>query len=152
MALNPQIIMYLLILSVVIIFALSVLLIKAWWKKTSDQMRISESFENGLQKEREAAKLLIKWGYTIIAEQKKYFHNFSFGGEHISIPVVIDYLVEKDNKQFVIEVKSGSKAIDIKDKHTRRQILEYFHAVKADGFYLLNMERKEMKKVIFSKT
>lgn len=132
----------------VIVF-LIVVLLRIWWKNTSQKLEQNERFERGTLKEQEAKHLLIKWGYTIVAEQKRYFHRFKYGADDIAIPIVIDYLVSKNDKTYMVEVKSGKSAINIYNSDTRRQLLEYYHVVEADGFYLLNMEKKEMKKVVF---
>lgn len=138
------------VILVIIIVVLLFLLLRIWWINISKKQDTLDRFERGLHKEQEAKDLLEKWGYTITEEQSRYFHTFKYGGETISIPVVIDYMVTKDENKYLVEVKSGTAAIDIYNSNTRRQILEYVHAVDADGYYLLNMEKKEMKKIVFS--
>jgi len=137
------------ILLSIIIVVLVFLLLRIWWQNLSKKQDTLDRFERGLHKEQEAKELLKKWGYTILEEQSRYFHTFKYGVEEISIPVIIDYMVSKNEKKYVVEVKSGKEAIDIYNSNTRRQILEYTHAVEADAYYLLNMELREMKKVVF---
>lgn len=141
---NPLIIGLLLIIA-----ALSFLLLRQWWKKISKQQDMHDRLERGAIKEAEAQELLKKWGYTIEASQKRIRHEFRYGGEKISVPLILDYVVSKNEKTYVVEVKSGKSAADIYNAATRRQVLEYYHSVSADGFYLLNMEKHEMKKLVF---
>lgn len=127
-----------------------VLLVQYWWREEGNKIAASERLERGLQKEQEARSLLKKWGYSIVAEQTEYKHELVVDGQLIAPPMRIDYMVERRGKRYVVEVKSGEKAITMWHAPTRRQILEYALVVPCDGVFLLDMESKRMSQIVFT--
>ncbi len=85
----------------------------------------------------------------MLEHNKEYGYTCYENNKEITIKIQLDYLVEKNGKRFVVEVKSGKSAPTIKNSGTRRQILEYAMAIPNDGVYLLDMEKKELKLIQF---
>ena len=106
-------------------------------------------FERGNKLEVLAQSFLEKKGYRIVDEQKTYNHNYEVNGENRSSKLIVDYLVTKNGKKYVVEVKSGKSAISLKDKNSRRQLLEYDFVIENDGVVLLDMENENMQFVKF---
>lgn len=106
-------------------------------------------FERGLKLETEAENFLRKKGYNIINNQAIYYHNYKVNGNKKQNKLIVDYIAEKEGKTYIIEVKSGKKAISLDDKNSRRQLLEYDVVIDNDGVILLDMENKRVQLVNF---
>ena len=91
-----------------------------------------------------------KKGYKVIDEQFIAVHKYKVDGDDKEVKLIVDYVVSKGGKTYLVEVKSGKSAIYIENKNTRRQILEYDYAIDNDGIFLLDMENEEMHLIEFS--
>ena len=111
--------------------------------------KIKRAFKRGSVLEKEAKGFLEKKGYRIIDEQSVHYHNYTVNGEEKQTKLIVDYVVRKNKKIYLVEVKSGKSAISIKDKNTRRQLLEYDTVIENDGVFLLDMEHKKMQLIKF---
>ena len=129
------------LLLVVVYFKLEVFL-----KRRKNKKR----FKRGIKLEKAAAKFLEKKGFTIVGEQVGFTHTYKVNGKKVQSELVVDYVVSKRGKYFIVEVKSGKSAILISNKNTRRQLLEYSVAIPCDGVYLLDMENKHLQKIAFT--
>ena len=134
---------------ILIIFALLILLIQYKSRIYIRNRKQQKRFKRGAKLEKKAKKLLIKKGYTILAEQYIAYHKFKVDNNTIQAKLIVDYIVEKGNEKYIIEVKSGQSANSIKNKDTRRQLLEYFYAVENDGVMLLDMENEVLHSIEF---
>jgi len=137
---------YLLIL---ICISLGIISFRLWFKSFSKKKQQKKRFKRGLKLEQKAAKYLESKGFNILGEQVEYKHVYFVNGEEFTATINIDYLVEKNEEVFVVEVKSGKSAISIKNRSTRRQLLEYAVAIECDGVYLLDMENKDLQLIEF---
>lgn len=135
---------------ILICFVLGVVSIRLWYKSFSRKKKQQKRFKRGVKLEKKAAKFLNSKGFTVLGEQVEYKHTYYVNGEATTSNITIDYLVEKNEKVFVVEVKSGKSAISIKNRNTRRQLLEYAVAIECDGVYLLDMENKTLGLVEFA--
>ena len=95
--------------------------------------------ETGAQAEIDAITLIEKSGYKIIEEQSTIHCSFLVNGEETNYTVRADYIAEKNEKRYVIEVKSGDVAPNANHSATRRQLLEYAHVYRPDGLLLADM-------------
>ena len=116
------------------------------YKKKRNQKK---RFARGNQLELEARYFLENKGYNVVSEQEVHYHRFKVDGETQEAKLILDYIVKKGGKTYIVEVKSGKSAIYINNKSTRRQILEYDFVIENDGIFLLDMENKKMKLVNF---
>jgi Holliday junction resolvase-like predicted endonuclease len=124
--------------------------LRLWFNNFSRKRAQKKRFKRGVKLEKQAAKYLTNRGFTIMGEQLEYQHTYFVNSEEENSTITIDYLVEKDEKLYVVEVKSGKTAISIKNRSTRRQLLEYAVAIECDGVYLLDMENKTLKLIEFN--
>ena len=134
-----------LLLIIVIIFILLRYKFIDYRKKRLQKKR----FKRGLNLENKAKKVLHRLGYNIVKEQYQCYHTYKVNNTTNKAKIIIDYIVEKNNKQYIVEVKSGRYAISTNNKDTRRQLLEYSIAIKNDGVFLLDMENENLELISF---
>jgi len=113
-------------------------------------LKVKKRFERGNKLELQAKKFLKSRGYTITDYQNTYAHQYSVNGVLQTAEIQPDYIVKKNGKTYVVEVKSGNTAINVSNRSTRRQLLEYDYVVENDGVFLLDMENRELKLVQFT--
>lgn len=113
------------------------------------RFRLKLRFARAQRKEAEAALILEDHGYTVLASQLEGSIDLVQDGEPLSAPLRADYLVEKKGRTFIAEAKSGSKATNVLDRGTRRQLLEYLLAYEVDGVLLVNTEEASVSEVFF---
>ncbi len=135
-------------LALVIIF-LSYLVIRHKVKTYFQKHKVRKRFERGNRLELQAKSFLKSKGYTIVDYQSTYTHKYLEDGEVQYAEIQPDYIVKKNGKQYIVEVKSGSQAISARNKSTRRQLLEYDYVVENDGVFLLDMENRQLKLIQF---
>ena len=107
------------------------------------------AMRRGNKLEKEAARFLRSKGYEILKPQFELAYSVWEDNIERNIKITPDYLVGRNGKKYLVEVKSGKQAPAISYAPTRRQLLEYVVAAKADGIFLLDMEKRILKKVQF---
>lgn len=132
-----------------IISFLIVVLVKYKFRDYNKKRKQKKRFARGVYLEDKARYFLKSKGYSIIGEQEIHFHKFKVNDEIVESKLILDYVVEKNSKKYIVEVKSGKSAISLKDKNSRRQLLEYDFVIENDGIFLLDMENKKMQLVEF---
>ena len=133
-----------------LIFFLSALVLKMWYRSFRKKRLQKKRFKRGAKLEKQAARFLEKKGYKILGEQVEFEHKYKVGNSYKISKLNIDYLVSKNSRIYIVEVKSGNSAISIANKSTRRQLLEYAIAIPNDGVFLLDMENKDLQLVEFT--
>ncbi len=133
-------------LIVLLLFVILILKLKEAYK----QRVIKKRFQRGNKLEAQARMFLLDQGYSILEEQSPYMHEFYVNGEKRSVKLILDYVVRKNGKKYIVEVKSGNSAISLSNPNSRRQLLEYDFVIKNDGVFLLDMENKNMQLVTFT--
>lgn len=140
---------WLFVFSIIVLVASTIyitLRVLKWWKSYLGRQR----FRSGNKAEKRALKFLQKNGYEILASQYKLEHNFKIDNEPICIELKVDFLVQKKNLKYLAEVKSGLSAPNIRNKDTRRQLLEYHQLNPFEGgLLLIDMQEKRIRKVEF---
>jgi len=96
-----------------------------------------------------AAKLLTKAGYRLLGSQVEATYELTIDGRPVSIELRADYVVERAQRRFVAEVKSGKLAPSLETAATRRQLLEYRMAFAVDGVLLVDGETGLIHEVVF---
>jgi len=99
--------------------------------------------------EDQAADMLRRAGFRIVARQARTWWAPIVDGEPYETEVRADYLVEADGEFLVAEVKTGEEAPQLATAATRRQLLEYHVAFEADGVLLVCPERGAIHRVDF---
>jgi len=138
------------IILIVLIFFLTALVIKMWFRSYRKRKLQKKRFKRGVKLEKQAARFLVKKGFKILGEQVEFEHKYKVGNIYKVSKLNIDYLVSKNSKIYIVEVKSGNSAISIANKSTRRQLLEYSIAIPNDGIFLLDMENKYLQMITFT--
>ena len=99
--------------------------------------------------EDDAAALLRRAGFRIVARQARTRWAPIVDGEPLETELRADYLVEADGELLVAEVKTGDAAPSLATAATRRQLLEYHIAFAADGVLLVCPERGAIHRIEF---
>jgi hypothetical protein len=99
--------------------------------------------------EADAAVLLRRAGFRIVATQARTRWAPLVDGEPHEVELRADYLVEAGGELLVAEVKTGDEAPQLTTAATRRQLLEYHVAFAADGVLLVCPERGTIHRVEF---
>ena len=120
-----------------------------WFRRWRTKAIQIKQLRRGKELENDARPFLVKKGFQILGEQVEIIHDYEVDGHPESSTIVVDYLVKKRSKVYIVEVKSGVSATSIQNGATRRQILEYDFVMKNDGVILLDMEHQQMHRVRF---
>ncbi|TLX73249.1 hypothetical protein E9993_15780 [Labilibacter sediminis] len=137
------------LLLAIIIIALVFFILRYKLNEYLRERKIRKRFERGNKLELQAKSFLKSKGYRIVDYQSTYTHKYMVDGEVFSVDIQPDYIVKKNGKKYVVEVKSGTTATNARNRSTRRQLLEYDYVVENDGVFLLDMESRELKLVEF---
>ncbi|MDP2312937.1 MAG: hypothetical protein Q8P41_08530 [Pseudomonadota bacterium] len=122
----------------------------AWWvPRALRRRRLGARFARSRRLEADAARLLARAGYTVLATQVTAPCVVSRDGQPLEADVRADYLVERRGRVYVAEAKSGPRATDLRDRATRRQLLEYAVTYEVDGVLLVDTEAGEVVEVGF---
>jgi hypothetical protein len=85
----------------------------------------------------QAARWLERHGFTIVEEQATRTSMLMVDGQSCPFEVRADFVVRKNGRLAVIEVKTGAAAA-ITSSATRRQLLEYAAIYRVDAVYLFD--------------
>lgn len=100
--------------------------------------------------ETDAAVMLRRAGYRVVAAQARTVWTLHVDGEPHDSELRADYLVEDDGELLVAEVKTGDEAPRLTTAATRRQLLEYQLAFAADGVLLVCPELGVIQRIEFA--
>jgi hypothetical protein len=139
-------------LVVAVAVAVAVLLLVAlglasrrWYRR----LRLRRRWSRARSVERQAARLLEECGYAVLGHQVETRYAVLVDGKPTQVLLRADYLVSRDGRQFVAEVKSGEVAPRLDSAATRRQLLEYRVAFQVDGVLLVDGEQRQVHEVTF---
>ena len=102
----------------------------------------------GAKGEKIAAGLLLKNGYQILDTQVSLKGSIFVDEKPINFSTRVDYLVEKDGQEYLVEVKTGASASPSYIP-TRRQLLEYTHLNHSNKILLIDASRKTIIRIDF---
>jgi hypothetical protein len=102
----------------------------------------------GARGETGALGLLARNGYAIIARRERAVGRLVVDGEELEFDLEADAIVEKHGRRLVAEVKTGASAA-VKNRATRRQLLEYAWVYGLDGVLLVDMAEDRIIEVGF---
>lgn len=102
-----------------------------------------------LRGEKLAAALLRDHGYRVRDAQLSTTYHPRLAGESWPVALRADYLVSKNGKHYIAEVKTGERAPSLAHPPTRRQLLEYSVAFEVDGVLLVDVEAGRVQEVEF---
>lgn len=116
------------------------------WKRSRLQRR---ALRRAKVAEDEALSLLEEAGFRVLARQPLRRVNIMVDGKMMGFEIRPDFLLERGNRLYVGEVKSGKETNFLFRPSIRRQLLEYFVAYRPYGVILVDGERKVMHQVFF---
>jgi hypothetical protein len=103
----------------------------------------------GRRGEERAAQLLVAAGYTIVARQQRASYALLSDAAPLEVGLSFDFVVAKDGRQWVAEVKTGALGTQLKHADTRRQLLEYQLASGETQVLLVDPERERISQISF---
>lgn len=118
-------------------------------KKLSENLKLKMRWNKAKKGEKKAVNLLKKYNFNILSEQPVINYPFYINDEINTITLRPDFIAERNNKKYIIDVKTGNIATNPTYSQTRRQLLEYSVISGIDGVFLLDMERIKLIKVSF---
>jgi len=124
----------------------AVLLLRKQWHN----FRLRRKMARARQGETDALHFLAANGFELLATQKRLPLITYLDDEAIESYVRADYLVRRDGRTYVVEVKTGQEAPKVTTAATRRQLLEYYFAYQPDGILLLDMTHHQLQEVRFA--
>jgi Holliday junction resolvase-like predicted endonuclease len=104
--------------------------------------------QRGRRGEERAVQLLTAAGYEIVARQQRTSYLLRKGTQELRVGLAFDFVVKKDGKLCVAEVKTGA-GTELKHAETRRQLLEYQLASGGSEVLLVDPEREHICQVSF---
>jgi hypothetical protein len=111
--------------------------------------RKAASRRRALAGEDTAVTLLADAGYELLETQARRSWTFHCDGVPVTIELRCDALVARAGRRLVAEVKTGERAPSLTTAATRRQLLEYAVAFRADGVVLVDAEAGQVLEVEF---
>lgn len=95
-----------------------------------------------------AEKLLRQRGYTILDAQVRRPVGMRVDGERVESFIQADYLVRRDGRDYLVEVKTGKQA-NVRLPNVRRQLFEYQNIFRTDGILFIDMNKYDIMEVAF---
>lgn len=123
---------------------------RIWWRRTTNRRQWQKRRVRARNGEEGAERLLADSGFRVLRRQYRQPWTIAVDGSKEQVELRADLLVEKGDKQYVVEVKTGALAPNIRTAATRRQLLEYRLAYDVDGVLLADMEKRRIHRVDFS--
>jgi hypothetical protein len=97
--------------------------------------------------EADASALLTRSGYAVLERQVAGSWKMRADGEPVTFGLRADYLVAREGRRYIAEVKTGQLAPRLSHGPTRRQLLEYGAAFDVHGVLLVDADRETITHV-----
>lgn len=136
------------VLSILLGLAVGALLMH-WIQLQRERALARSRNARGRRGEERAVSLLTAAGYAIVARQQRAAYALRSDDADMQVKLSFDFVVEKDGKTCVAEVKTGALGPQLKHADTRRQLLEYQLASGASEVLLVDPERDHISQVSF---
>jgi hypothetical protein len=91
----------------------------------------------------------VSYGFDVLGREVPKSYPLTLGDHFVFVSLRADYIVAKNNRRYVAEVKSGRLAPRIENPTTRRQLLEYRLAFDVEGVLLVDVEGGTVREVEF---
>ena len=125
------------------------ILISIWLRRTRRSYIAVRRQRRAARGETNAEPLLTLAGYRIEERQPQILWSITCAQVRHDISLRADYVVTRNDRRYVAEVKTGDKAPKVANAATRRQLLEYVVAYEVDGVLLVDVERNVVSEVDF---
>jgi hypothetical protein len=123
--------------------------ITLWLRRWGDRRSRRRRGARAQRAERDAAGLLEARGFEVLGRQVRQSWSLLADAKELEFTLVADYVVEREGRRWVAEVKTGERALDLRHGPTRRQLLEYRQAFAVDGVLLVDAEGQSVQTVHF---
>jgi len=111
--------------------------------------QLGRRWAHAAKAEAQAPKILQTLGYEVLGAQVQGGYTLMVDARPVAVSLRADYLVRRDGRLYIAEVKSGRVAPRLDTAATRRQLLEYRMAFAVDGVLLVNAELGSVQQVVF---
>jgi hypothetical protein len=118
-------------------------------RRWHNRWRRRRQWAKALAAEADAPAFLEQHGYALVGAQVAGSYCLSVDGKPMVVELRADYVVARDGKTYIAEVKSGGSAPRLNNPATRRQLLEYRVAFEVDGVLLVDGETQQVHEVTF---
>jgi len=122
---------------------------RIWWRRAATRLRWQQKRARARTGEEDAERLLTNSGFRVLRRQYRQPWTIAVDGSTERVELRADLLVEKSSKRYIVEVKTGAIAPNIRTAATRRQLLEYRLAYDVDGALLVDMEKRRIHRIDF---
>ena len=109
----------------------------------------NKRFKKAKKAETEAEILLVKSGFKVLDSQVAEKFSIIIDGTVHLVEAKPDIIAEKKGKKYIVEVKTGEKAIKPTNPSTRRQLLEYSLVFKDFEVLLFDMTNQNLYELDF---
>jgi hypothetical protein len=120
-----------------------------WLRAQGLSQRVRARSVRGQRGEERAASLLEAAGYRVVARQVRRSYVVQAGARELRVALIFDFVVEREGRELVAEVKTGAAGTRLEHADTRRQLLEYQLASGASQVLLVDPERERIVEVCF---
>ena len=117
--------------------------------KIFNKLKLAKIRRMGQKGENLAVKYLHKMGYHILEQQATLNCVMKIDNTPKKFIIRADFLVEKNGRKGVVEVKSGTEVSKPWQLDTRRQLLEYFHYYPVEYVLIFNSQQKILQEIDF---
>jgi hypothetical protein len=123
--------------------------LRLFFRRWARRRRLALARAQGAAGEVRAEEILLRLGYRILGRQVCVTYGVGVDGREIAVDLRADYVVSRDLRRYVAEVKTGRLAPRIDTPATRRQLLEYRLAFDVDGVLLVDADAERVHRVVF---
>jgi len=103
----------------------------------------------GKRGEERAEALLAAAGYRVVARQLRTSYRILADARDVQVGLTHDFVVSRDGRELVAEVKTGTLVSQLRHADTRRQLLEYQLASGAPSVLLVDPDAERITEVSF---
>jgi hypothetical protein len=132
-----------------LLFAWCVHRVVAWRHRWRASRVAKRRARHAVAAEQRALGLLAAAGYVVEEVQPRRWFRILVDGLPEDVELRADLLVRRGAERLVADVKTGNLAPKISHAPTRRQLLEYRVAYDVHGVLLVDMERREIRRIDF---
>ncbi len=120
-----------------------------WLRNALERLRGRTRNARGKRGELDAERVLEAQGYRIRERQARLHYEIVVDGAAHTVPLVLDFIVERGGEVCVAEVKTGTSAPRLSRPETRRQLLEYQLATDSQYVLLIDPDAQTITRVSF---
>lgn len=117
-----------------------------WWRK----LRLRRRFSRGAVAEQRANKILKNNGYEVLFTQRPFVMRMYVDNQLKEYKIRPDAFAKKNGRLYIVEVKTGQHAANPLYRDTRRQLMEYYYGIAADGLLLVNGDAETIHHIDFA--